>query len=430
MTTAIKEMTLDEVKAEIKTIRPILQKAFQEAGPVLDMTKVTAFGEGLDERGKSERLAEMNIRLSDLGERKEVLDGVARGQSLLDELGEWLDAPKGGAPTPGGTGAPRYKSLADEADEFLRTVAKTKRGEVTIAIDGKDYAEHELKTVMSTGAGFAPQSIRSGVVVPKAYQAPTVIDLIPVVSTDQAAYVFMAQTTRTNAAAEIAESVQGDLKSLAESAFAWTQVTEPIQRIGHYVPVTDQQLKFVAGMRDILVNEMPAGVRERVSYQVLNGNGDAPNIEGFLDAGRATTDVDGTNLFVADVVDKCIEAVSVIGFATADAVVMHPSDWHAYRRTTTEDGIYIAGHPSEAAPPFMWGLPVALTTEIAQGSTLAGAFERYSRLVTASGIEVAVSTEHASYFIQGLQAIRAEMYATLAVLREAAFAKSDDIAFA
>lgn len=425
-------MTLDEVVAEVNEIRPVLRKAFEEAGGTLDMSKVIAFGEGLDDRGKSERMSAMNVRINELGARKDKLTEAEKGRATLDELGSWLDQPAGGAPNfLGRPGGKNYGGLVKASMPMLEEIAKKglKRYEGTIEIDGKDFAEYELKTVMSTGAGYAPQSVRTGIEIGAAFQPPTVIDLLPVVPSDQAAYVFMEQTTRTNNAAEATESANGSLVSLAESAFAWTQRSETIQRIGHFVPVTDQQLKYIQGLADSMRGDMVSGVRERLSSQILNGDGSAPNISGFLDGTHRTTisDVDCTGEFIADAIDKLIEKVEITGFTNVDAGIMHNSDWHGYRRATTADGIYIAGNPSDNTPPRMWGIPLVLTTEITQGRALVGNFGRFARLVMGSNIEFALSSEHASYFIQGVQAMKAEVYATLAVLRATAFAKTDDI---
>jgi HK97 family phage major capsid protein len=266
--------------------------------------------------------------------------------------------------------------------------------------------------------------------VPAAFQSPTVVDLIPVVQTDQNAYVFMRQSTRTNNAAEVAESVDGDLKSLAESAFVYSQISETVRKIGHFVPVTDEQMEDIPGIEAIIRNDMIVGLRQRLSSQIMNGNGSAPNLTGFLDDGHTPTDVNGTSLFYVDIVDKCIESVRVNGFTEPTAIITHPADWHAARRSTTTEGIYLLGSPAENTPPTLWGLPVILTTEIAAGTVHVGNYADYSRLVVKRGVEVSISSEHASYFLQGVKAVKAEMRAAFAVLRETAFAKSNDVSFA
>lgn len=428
----ISEMTLTEITAEMAEITPKLRKAFDEAGADLDLSKVTAIA-GDDAHAKGVALAEMNTRLDNLGQRSLAMESAAKGAASAAKWQEYLDGPAG-APPPGALpiDAPSqgYKSLSDHLTPKFEEMAKAnlRKGEFTLDIDAKAYLDNEVKTVVSTGAGFAPQAIRSGLVVAAAQQMPTVIDLIPTVPTDQSAYVFMAQTTRTNSAAEAAESVEGTLVSLAESAFVWTQVSELVQRIGHYVPITDQQLKYIDGLRALIDGDMRVGVRQRLSSQVLNGTGTSPQIEGFLDAGRTDVNThDATGQVYATGIAGAIEDCQVTGFAEPTAVVTNPSDWWAWRVLTTADGIYINGHPSEVGPRTIWGLPVVTTTEIASGTALTGDFAGYSKLVVGSGVEVAISSEHASYFIQGMNAIRAEVYATLAVTREAAFGKATNL---
>jgi HK97 family phage major capsid protein len=281
---------------------------------------------------------------------------------------------------------------------------------------------------MSTGAGFAPQAIRTGETPFAPHQEAAVVDLIPIRRTTQNAYVFMRQTTRTNNAAEIAESTQGSLQSLAESAFAWTEVTETIRKIGHFVPVTDEQLEDIEGMEDLLRQDMLDGVRERLSDQILDGNGTAPNIEGFLDAGRTGVNShDGSGEAIAVAIAGGIEDCQVTGFAQPDAVIMHPTDWWSFKTAQAADGVLLNGPAAGNIPQVIWGRPVVVTTEIAQGSALTGAFARYSRLAVRRGVEVQISSEHASYFIQGVKAIKAEMRATLAVLREEAFGQITNV---
>lgn len=427
---AVIEMTLDEVIQEAKEITPVLKKAFDEAGSTLDMSKVEAFGAGLEVGQKSERLANMNVRLSELGERKASLEAAAEGRARVAAADAWLSAPAGGAPLPG-NGSKAYVPFAELAmkskDAWLTGVRRN--GPIlTLDIDAKEWLDREAKTIMSVaGAGFAPQALRSGLVTTAGYWTPTVVDLIPVVPTSQNAYVFMRQTTRTNNAAEVLESVQGTVQTYGESAFAYTQISEPVQKIAHFVPVSDEQLEDVPGMEGILRDEMMAGIRQRLSGQLMNGDGSTPNLTGFLDNGHTPTDVDTTGDFIADAVDKLIENVRVLGFTEPDAVILNPKDWHGYRRATTTDGIYIAGSPSDNTPPRLWGLPVVLTTEIAQGSAHCGNYAGFTRLAVRRGVEVSISSEHSTYFINGLQAVKAEMRAAFAVLRELAFAKTNDI---
>lgn len=280
-----------------------------------------------------------------------------------------------------------------------------------------------LKTVMSTGAGFAPEPVRTGDVVEiaAAAQPTTTLDFLPIRTVSTADVRFMRQTTRTNNAAEVAESVQGTLASAAESAEVYTEVTEPIRKINHFIPVTDEQLEDEAQVRALIETDLALGVRQRLNLQVLVGDGTAPNIEGFLDAGRSTNSqakgVDST----PDAIYKAIVTNQFTARAVPDAFIVDPADWQDVRLLTTADGIYIFGPPSQAGEMRIWGLPVIQDTAITNNTGLIGAFRQYCYVAVRRGVSVLASSEHASFFIQGVVAMLAEMRAGLVCRREDAF---------
>ena len=97
--------------------------------------------------------------------------------------------------------------------------------------------DYDLNTLMTTSAGFAPEAIRTGLVVPTAQRPIQVTDLFPLVETSQHAVVYMEETTYTNAAAEIAEA-----GSAPPATLAFTERSKPIRQIAVSLPVTEIQL--------------------------------------------------------------------------------------------------------------------------------------------------------------------------------------------
>ena len=83
-------------------------------------------------------------------------------------------------------------------------------------------------------------------------------------------------------------------------------------------------------------------------------------------------------------------------------------------------GQYIWGSPTEAGPERIWGLPVAQSDVIAQGHGLAGDFATHTELAMRRGIDVQVSNSHGTFFVEGKQAIRADVRCALVVYRPAA----------
>lgn len=273
----------------------------------------------------------------------------------------------------------------------------------------------ELKTLFETGAGWAPESTRTGRVVDIATRPVQVTDLFPLESTSQAAHVYMEETTFTNAAAEVAEA-----GAYAEATLALTERSEPVRKIAVYLSVTDEQLEDESNARPYVNRRLPFMLRQRLDSQLLVGDGTAPNLSGILDRSGIQTQALGADV-VADAIYKAMTLVKVTGRANPDAVIMHPNDWQAVRLLRTTDGLYIWGNPTEAGTPRVWGLPVVVADAITEGTALVGDFTNFSALVTRRGIDVQVTNAHSDYFIKGKQAIRADLRAALAVYRPAAF---------
>jgi HK97 family phage major capsid protein len=232
--------------------------------------------------------------------------------------------------------------------------------------------------------------------------------------------VFMEETTFTNNAAEVDESVEGTPGTYPEAALATTEQSSPVRKIAVWLPVSDEQLEDVAQVTGYINNRLPFMLRQRLDGQVLNGDGVAPNLDGILNvAGIQTYALAAEPVF--DAVHKGITLVNVTGRASADAIAMHSNDWQDLRLTRTADGIYILGNPSEVGIPRLWGLPVVVNETIAENTALVGDFGGYSELSFKRGIDIQVSNSHDTFFIEGKQAFRADVRVALVVYRPAAF---------
>ena len=88
---------------------------------------------------------------------------------------------------------------------------------------------------------------------------------------------------------------------------------------------------------------------------------------------------------------------------------MHPNDWQDMRLLRTADGIYIWGNPSDAGPELIWGLAVAQAVAQTENTAVVGDFATFSELAIRRGIDVQVSNSHGSFFIEGKQAMRADI---------------------
>lgn len=396
---------LTDVEGRLKAKRDELGAIFAEAGiaegGTIDLSKVKSL-DG-DDAAKAAAIKNLNDELTDLGKKADELKGVARAAQAVrdgEETGERSDDQDPDEDR-------RTKRIPTFGEAFVKSGAGNKHKGRVVELDV------ELKTLMTTAAGWAPETIRSPRFVEDAQRPIQVVDFIPQTTTAQTAVSFMEETTFTNAAVEVAEGV-----AKPEAALALTEQTSPVRKIAVWIPVTDEQLEDVPRIQQYLDNRLGFMVRQRLDQQIISGDGTAPNISGMLDIVGIQTQAKATDP-TPDAVYKAITKVNVTGQAMANLVIFHPNDWQDVRLLRTTDGIYIWGNPSDAGPERIWGLPVAVV-QAATENTAIVVDTNFTELAMRKGLEVKVSDSHASYFIENKQAVRAELRAAFIVYRPAA----------
>lgn len=396
---------LKEAQGKLDAKRKELASIFDEAGPDVDLTKVKSVkGTTHDIAAK---IRELNDEATDLGKEVDSLKAVAKAAERARTSDDKVINAEHGADSaePVQEGTKSFGQMFVESDAY-----RMKTGpigpEATIDVD--------LKTLMTTSAGFAPEVTRTGRLVPFATRPLQVAELIPQTQTSQSAVQYMEETTFTNAAAETAEG-----GTYPEAALAFTEQTSLVRKISVFLPVTDEQLEDEPRMRGIIDNRLPFMVRQRLDSQILVGNGTAPNLRGILNTVGIQTQAKGTDP-TPDAVYKAMVNVQVTGQAQPNLAVFHPNDWQDVRLLRTADGLYIWGNPSDAGPERIWGLQVALAQAITQNTALVGD-TNYLELAVRRGVDTQVSNSHSTFFIEGKQAIRADMRVALVVYRPSAF---------
>ena len=173
---------------------------------------------------------------------------------------------------------------SNEYKDFLRSHSRGSESQsVTLDVG--------LKTLMLSTTGWPVESTRGPVVVPDATRMPEITDVIPTVSTNQNAFVYMEHTTFTNAAAETAE---GAAKP-PEAALALTERTSPVRKIPVWIPVTDEQLEDVPGIQDWIESQLALMVLcQRLDTEIVSGSGITPNLLGIMNVVGVQSQAKGT----------------------------------------------------------------------------------------------------------------------------------------
>ena len=399
---------LKEKEEALSARRKELADIFKEAGPEMDLTAVKVIkGTTID---KAAHIKKLNDEQTDLG--KEV-DGLREVQKAADrakvaELGNGQsgDGTSEDYRPPAG---PQQKSIGELFTESDAYTGKTGK------VGPQATLDVSLKTLLTTTTGWVPENTRTGQIVEYATRPIQVAELIPQVETTQSSVQYMEETTYTNAAAETAEAA-----TYPEAALAFTEQTSLVRKVAVFLPVTDEQLEDVPQIRGYIDNRLPFMVRQRLDLQILNGNGTAPNLRGILNVVGIQTQAKGADP-TPDAVYKAIVKVETIGQAVANAAVFSPTDWQGIRLLRTADGLYIWGNPSDPGPERIWGLRVVRAQALTATTALVGDFANFVQLAVRRGIDVQVSNSHSTYFVEGKQAMRADMRVALVVFRPTAF---------
>lgn len=276
----------------------------------------------------------------------------------------------------------------------------------------------EFKTSVTAASSFAPESTRTGEVVPLVYTKPNILDYLPLIPWNQQNYTWMAQTTRTNSAAAKAEVTAGD-----ESTVVWTETFAILQKIVGFLPVSEYALTFAPELRRLVEVELFDQVREKWGYNVLLGDGNAPNLRGLNNLSAVGSEALGANprltAFLNAMVGVMADNSTSYGGANPNLVVINPLDWQQVVDTRTSDGIYIYGNPVSGAPATMWGMRVLVTGMQTSGTGLVLDSNMFAVPYNQTGA-IEFTNSHGELFAQGQLAFRSTIYSTLVSKRDKA----------
>ncbi len=432
---SIKDLTLKQAQEKMAAKQDELGKVFAEAKNAageLDFRNVKCLGDEVkgDSIAVAERVKAMNSELDELGGYVETLSAAEKAAKDHETRSKGIrnfPLPGQGGGQPGNLG--QFKSLGEQlvgAKEFKAWLENGKNHSgASINLDdmlpsdflAKAAAFETMgrKALMSTTAGYAPESIRLPGFVEAVTRPLQLLDILPMGSVSQAAVPYMEETTRTHAAAEAAEGA-----GFAESAFAFTQRSVNVVKITDSLPVTDEQLEDVAFIEGYANGRLGFGVRQRLDQQAMAGNGTGANMRGILNTAGIQTRAKGADPAM-DAMFKAMTSIRVTGRATPTHHLFHPTNWQDIRLMRTADGIYIFGNPTEAGPERLWGLPVVQNEVLTLGTALTGSFEpSWITLFERRGIDLQVGYV-GTQFTSGLRTMRADMRAALVLFRPAAF---------
>lgn len=276
-----------------------------------------------------------------------------------------------------------------------------------------------------TGGATVPYVVQPGI-MPILYERLTVAGLLASGTTTTNAVRYIKETVATNAAAPVAEGADKP-----EAALEFEQDDAPVRKIAVFLPVSDEMLEDAAQIRSYIDARLSLFVEIETEDQLLNGPGTGVTIEGLLTQVPVANDGLTSDAQAANDADHIHAALSKAreSFLEPDGIVVNTQDWDRLRLLKDQNDNYIAGSPFSTGPgepvERLWGKRVVVTTAMAEGTALVGAFATGAQFFRRGGLTVEASNSHSDFFRKNLTAIRAERRGALVVYRPQAFATAD-----
>lgn len=230
---------------------------------------------------------------------------------------------------------------------------------------------------------------------------------------------------------------EGNFATVAEGGqkpqmhYLFTTVTESLSKIAGFIKLSDEMLDDLA----FLVSEINTRLLYDLSIfeeqQLLNGDGTAPNLRGLLNRSGIQTETAATAADDFDAIFRAQTKVQVVTGLAADGLVIHPTDYQKLRLAKDANLQYLGGGPFTGSygvggvplQPPVWGLRTVVTTAIAAGTALVGAYNQAATVYRKGGVTVSSTNSNVNDFEKNLVTVRAEERLALAVRIPAAFVK-------
>jgi HK97 family phage major capsid protein len=307
--------------------------------------------------------------------------------------------------------------LASDTFNWLKSTHNKRSGAWTSTASELQFQATTLTEGAGSGGALLVPDYQPGI-VPSPTAPVVMAQLFQPGQATSNSITFMRETLFTNAAAPVAEV---GLKP--ESTLTFTAQNEPLRKIAHHLPVSEEMLEDVPAIRSYIDARLRLGVLLELDDQLLHGSGVAPEMTGLLIRSDLAAPVVATAGSELDAIAGQISAIESTQGLRVSGIVVNPSTWLSLSLSKNLQGEYLGSSPFETPQTAtLFGVPIARTPMMPVGQALVGAYNTGgAQLFIRNGIQVAATNSHADDFIHNLIRIRAEIRAALAVYRSAAF---------
>lgn len=200
-----------------------------------------------------------------------------------------------------------------------------------------------------------------------------------------------------------------------ESDITFEQYNVAIETVAHTIKVSNQLMADAPAIMAYIDSRLRDGLGQVVENQLLNGNGNAPNLSGLTDSGNFTAYTANSNDLLIDAIRNAKYAMWARG-RVPDTVIVSPSDWSQLEGTRENgtSGQYLYGAPGAMAGMNPFGMRVVISNYIQDGKFIVAALNSSVVLYQRQGAVIEAGYVNDD-FQRNLVTLRAEERLGLAV---------------
>lgn len=313
---------------------------------------------------------------------------------------------------------PQAKTLGQryvESESYQRAAKSSRPQGMNVGFEAK-------ATFTTTASGLDSTVMYQPGIILVEQQRLMIRDLLATGQTTMNAVPYVQEDTFTNAATTVAEGA-----TKPEATFDTSAASAPVKKVAVTAKVTDELWADFPALQSYIDDRLRFMVLQEEEDQLLNGDGVGANMTGILNTTGIQTQALGADTR-PDAIHKGITKIRSVGFFEPDGIVINPNDWEDLRLLKDGNSQYYGGGPFTGAygnnglvQNSIWGLPAVITTAIAAGTALVGAFQLGAQVFFREGIRMDSTNSNQDDFVKNLITIRVEERLALAVYRPKAF---------
>lgn len=237
---------------------------------------------------------------------------------------------------------------------------------------------------------------------------------------------FVRNTAKTRAADVIPEATAtsgGGYTAAAkpEASMAWEIAQAAVKTIPVWMPITRQILADSPQLESEINAFLMEDVELKFEEEIITGVG-GTHFTGIENTAGVTPQAFATDMLTTT--RKARTTSMIVAREVATGYLMNPLDWESLDLLKDGQNRYYWGGPTVLGTKMLWGLPVAESEVIYQGTAWTGNLKKIQvwdrELPT-----LRVTDSHSDFFTHNLIAILVEMRAAMGVKRPAALVKID-----